>query len=181
MINLKKESLEVFYTNQKRIILNKKILNFIKNKSKLSPKKIVRLCVHKSKKEKIHEMFIIFPKNYYCLPHYHPSEESFLILKGQADIVIFKKNGKLKKIVKMGDLNSGKIFFQKFEKNTIHLLIVRSKFLYFKEVKKGPFSKRGMKKPYWCPNNQKDEKGFFKSLNSRLKKIKKNSPLIINK
>ena len=32
MINLKKESLEVFYTNQKRIILNKKILNFIKNK-----------------------------------------------------------------------------------------------------------------------------------------------------
>ena len=40
MINLKKESLEVFYTNQKRIILNKKILNFIKNKSKLSPKKL---------------------------------------------------------------------------------------------------------------------------------------------
>ena len=94
--------------------------------------------------------------------------------------MIFKKNGKLKKIIKMGDLNSGKIFFQKFEKNTIHLLIVRSKFLYFKEVKKGPFSKRGMKKPYWCPNNQKDEKEFFKSLNSRLKKIKKNSPLIIN-
>tara|TARA_B100002051_G_C16458310_1_gene497208 strand:+ start:26 stop:559 length:534 start_codon:yes stop_codon:yes gene_type:complete len=173
MIRFQKESPEVLYSRQKNIILNKRILSFLKGKLKLSSKKIIRLCIHKSKKDKIHEMFIIFPKNYYCLPHYHPTEESFLILKGLADIIIFNNKGKIKNVVRMGDLNTGKPFFQKFKKNTIHLLIVRSKFLYFKEVKKGPFTKKNMRRPKWCPQNKREEVEFFKSLDFKLKKMKK--------
>tara|TARA_A100001011_G_scaffold400767_1_gene518522 strand:+ start:5281 stop:5820 length:540 start_codon:yes stop_codon:yes gene_type:complete len=179
MIKLKKESPEVFYSKQKNIIINKKIFDFLRKKSKLSPKKIVRLCVHKSKKDKIHEMFIIFPKNYFCLPHKHPSEESLLVIKGLADIIIFTNSGKIKKIIKMGDLKSGRIFFHKFKRNTIHLLIVRSKFLYFKEVTKGPFTKKNMTQPKWCPKNKKEELDFYKNIQLRLKKIKDNSHIFL--
>ena len=127
----------------------------------------------------IDEMFIIFPKNYYCLPHKHPSEESLLVIKGLVDIVIFNNKGKIKHVIKMGDSSTGRIFFHKFKKNTIHLLIVRSKFLYFKEVTKGPFTTKNMSRPKWCPKNKKQEEEFYKILKYRLKKIKNNSPIIL--
>ena len=62
-------------------------------------------------------MFIIFPKNHFCLPHKHPTEESLLVIKGLADIIIFKNNGKIKNIIKMGDLRTGRIFFHKLRAN----------------------------------------------------------------
>ena len=65
MIKFKKESNEVLYDNSKLTILNNKDLNFLSNKAKLNKKKIIRLCVHKSKKDKIHQMFIIHPKDYF--------------------------------------------------------------------------------------------------------------------
>ena len=173
MIKTKTESPEVLYYNQNELLVNKKILDYLKQKSKKNKKKIIRLCVHKSKKDKIHEMFIIFPRNYFCFPHKHPNEESILVIKGYADIIIFKNNGDIKNIINLGDFSTNKIFFYKFRKNTIHLLIVKSKYFYFKEVTKGPFKKKNMSKPLWCPTeNKKEISKFLKILKKKISEYK---------
>ncbi len=91
-------------------------------------------------------MLIIHPKNYYVPPHMHNREESMLILKGSVDVVVFDRLKKIKKIIKMGDLNSGKTFYYNLPKKTLHTLIIKSNFLFFLEITRGPFKKKNMQK-----------------------------------
>ena len=146
MIKFRKESNEVLYNTTKLPLLNKTQYDFLKKLAKKNKKKIIRLCVHKSKKELIHQMFIVHPKNYYVQPHFHNREESMLILSGKVDVIIFDRKGNKKKIINMGDFNSGKIFYYKLPKNTLHTLIIRSKILFFLEITRGPFQKSNMTK-----------------------------------
>ena len=142
-MKFKKESKEVLYNTSKFLLIDKKKYKYLKNLMKKNKKKIVRLCVHKSKKDLIHQMLIIHPKNYYVPPHMHNREESMLILKGSVDVVVFDRSKKIKKIIKMGDLNSGKTFYYNLPKNTLHTLIIKSNFLFFRD-----YSRTIQKKKY---------------------------------
>lgn len=146
MIKYKKESKEVLYNKLNLLTLTKKDLNFLVKKAKKNKKKIIRLCVHKSKKEIIHQMFIVHPKNYYVQPHKHNREESMLILKGKVDVIFFNKFGKIYRKIEMGEYNTGKAFYYKLPKNTSHTLKIKSKNLIFLEITRGPFKAKNMKK-----------------------------------
>ena len=64
MIQYKRESNEVLYDKSELTILNNKDLNLLSKKAKLNKKKIIRLCVHKSKKDKVHQLIMSFCKRY---------------------------------------------------------------------------------------------------------------------
>lgn len=149
MLSFKKESNEVLYNNIGFPKLSKKDINFLIKKAKKNRKKIIRFCVHKSKKDKIHQMFIVHPKNYLIKPHCHKQEESMLVIKGIVDVIIFDNFGNIKDTIKMGDSLSGKIFYYKLPKNTFHTLIIKSNNLFFLEIAHGPFKKENMKIPNW--------------------------------
>ena len=146
MLKFKKESAEVIYSKDKLLTLSRKDMSFLEKKSLHSKKKIFRLCAHKNTKDKIHQMFIVHPKNYFVHPHKHKNEESMFVLKGSVDIVLFNNHGKIKKVIKMGDYLSSKTFFYKLPRNTFHTLIINSKKLVFFEITKGPFSRKNFKK-----------------------------------
>ena len=99
MIKTKKESPEVLYSLNKYTTLNKKDLLTLQQKGLRNKKRIIRLCIHKSKKDLVHEMFIVFPKSYYCKPHKHTTEESMSVIMGRADVILFKNNGEIFKII----------------------------------------------------------------------------------
>ena len=173
MIKFAYESPEVIYGKDKLLTLCKKDSGFLIKKSKNSKKKIFRLCVHKNKKDHIHQMFIVHPKNYFVHPHKHKNEESMFVLKGSVDIVLFNEKSKVKKIIRMGDYNSGKIFFYKLPKNTFHTLIINSKKLIFYEVTKGPFSKRNSKKANWFLKDDFQNKSkFIRNLKNKIRALK---------
>ena len=137
---IKKINNEIFYSNQKLPILSKNLINFLvkralKNKSQKS-----RLCTHKNEKDKLHEMFVVHTKRYSVQPHFHLNKsESLFVLHGSANLLIFDKNMKVKKKIQLGTYNSGKTFYYRINKETIHSLEIKSKFLIFHEVTTGPF------------------------------------------
>ena len=152
MLKVKKESSKVLYLNQPLAIIEKKYLNYLKKMANRNKEKIIRLCLHKNKKENVHEMIIYHPKNYFVRPHMHPkNSESMLILKGEIDVIIFNKNGKIKNIIKMGDINSGKPFYYKLQKKTYHTLLIKSNYSIFFEISEGAFSKNKNYYPKWAP------------------------------
>ena len=109
-MKIKKESSEVLYSRDKLINLSKINLQKLSLLAKKNKKRIVRLCTHSSKKDKVHQMFIVHPKNYFVSPHMHFQGESMTILKGMVDVIIFDKKGEVIKIIEMGPQTSRKIF-----------------------------------------------------------------------
>jgi len=113
----------------------KKIYFFLKGKKKL----ISRVCLHKNKKSKLHQMLIYQKKNYKSLIKYHPvKDKSYNLLKGSQEIYIYNKNKKLLKIIKLNSKNN--FFFM--EKNTIHSNKTTSKDSFHIETINGPFNKK---------------------------------------
>ena len=177
MIKFKKESTEVIYNSDKLLTLNRKDIKALVKNSLFSKKKIFRLCAHKNIKDKIHQMFIVHPKNYFVHPHKHNNEESMFVLKGSVDIVLFNKVGKINKVIRMGDYYSNKIFYYKLPKNTFHTLIINSIKLIFYEVTKGPFSRKNFKKASFFGNFANNDINKKKQFISNIKKEIKNKKI----
>ena len=106
-------------------------------------------------------MFILQPRTYFCKPHKHIGE-FMSVIKGRGDIILFNNKGEIKKIIEMGDIKSNKTYYYKLEKNIFHILLIRSKYIFFHEVTKGPFKKSNMSTPKWSPGENKENKIFFK-------------------
>lgn len=169
MIKYKKESNEVLYEKNSLKTLSKKDINYLAKKALKNKEKIIRLCIHKSKQDKLHQMFIIHPRNYFVRPHRHNKEEAMFILNGEVDVIIFNISGKIKKIINMGNINSGKVFYYQLPKNTFHTLIIKSKTLTFYEITKGPFNKKNMSFPKWFKsNNKKNILNFKRNLKKKI-------------
>ena len=61
-MKIKKESKEVLYSRDKLVYLSKINLHKLSLLAKKNKKKIIRLCTHFSKKDKVHQMFIVHLK-----------------------------------------------------------------------------------------------------------------------
>lgn len=173
-MKIKKESSEVLYSKDKLINLSKMNLTNLSSLASENKRKIIRLCTHSSKKDKVHQMFIVHPKNYFVQPHMHTQGESMIILKGMVDVIIFNKKGSVIKIIEMGPQTSKKFFYYKLPKNTIHSFIIKSKILIFYEVTQGPFKKTNMICPTWAPKNENEIQIFQKKIKKLIKNFRLN-------
>jgi cupin fold WbuC family metalloprotein len=172
-INYEKSNREVGYLYNKIINIKKKDIKGLILNSNYNPNKKSRFCLHKSKNSKIHEMIIYHKKNYYIKPHKHLGKhESFHLIKGSADVIFFQDNGKIDKIIKMGEYTSSKTYYYRINKAIYHSIVIKSPYIIFHEVVLGPFKKSKTKFPKWAPKNLKDFKNFIKK-NKRYAKKKK--------
>ncbi len=153
------------FTSNKRdfFIIDKKKLAELKIKALKNISNKFRICIHKSNKDLVHEMIVVHTKNTSVPPHMHQKKsESLFVIQGQADLVVFNKLGKVKKILKLGPVNSGKIFYYKIPKKTFHTFIFKSNFFIFKETTKGPFVRKQMIVPKWSLRYKKEILKFKK-------------------
>ena len=152
LINYIKENDEVLYAVDEIKWLSKKDIDNLVQLAKKNIKKRVRICTHNDLNNILHEMFIIHLKDCYVRPHYHlKKSESLHVIKGELDMVLFKDNGKIKKVIEMGSFGSGKQFYQRIDSSIPHTLIIKSDYLVFHEVTNGPFNKRDTIFPEWSP------------------------------
>ena len=112
MIETFKENDEVLYPKESIVTVAAPDLDALKQMAKLNPRHRIRLCAHQTAKDEIHEMIIYHPKGTYVQPHKHiGKDESFHLICGEIDCVIFDNQSNVKQVFPMGDYSSGKTFY----------------------------------------------------------------------
>ncbi len=170
---------EVLRVSGNMIRLDRKDIESLKKKAGRTKRKRIRICIHKSDKDIVHEMFIVHTKHTYIRPHKHlAKKESLHILEGVADILLFDERGKVQKIIPMGDYRSGLAFYMKMETPLYHSMIIYSDCLVFVEITNGPFRKNETLFASWSPDEmdrlevKKYQHKLMKENKNKLRKYK---------
>lgn len=143
---------EVVFVNDGIVKVGRYDIEDLKSKACANLRKRIRLCVHRSTEDNLHEMFIVHTKGMYVRPHKHLNKsESFHVIKGSADVVLFNEEGDIAEVIHMADYSSGGIFYYRISEPYYHSLITRSDAFIFHETTKGPFNKTDTIFAPWSP------------------------------
>ena len=123
-----------FFSRKKNYLANKKIARELIKFSKLNNNINCRVCLHKTKKDEIHNMIVLLNKKNKSYPHQHyKSEEIYHLISGSVKVFIYDKKMKLKDIFTLSKKN---IIF-KVAKKTTHMVKPITKNAIFHEIKLG--------------------------------------------
>ena len=144
---------EVFVTLDSIAKVSKSDIQWLKAKAMGNARERVRLCAHQSTEDAVHEMLIVHTKGAYIRPHKHPNKsESFHIIEGALDIVVFDDSGGVLEVIEMGEYSSGAHFYWRLSESHFHMVIPRSDIVVFHETTNGPFQRATSNVPaHWSP------------------------------
>jgi len=135
--------------------------------AKANNRERIRLCSHYDTDDTLHEMFIVHSSNTYVRPHKHLGKsESFHVIEGRVDVVVFDENGDVCDVIQMGDYASDQAFYYRISTALYHTLLIRTDVLVFHETTAGPFNRKDTVFASWSPE-EKDIAGcalFMKKL-----------------
>lgn len=118
-----------------------------------NPKRRARFCAHRVSSDVLHEMFIVLERDSYVRPHKHVGKaESFAVLEGEADLVMFDEDGTLRQVVPLGPPGGGRIFYYRLANPLYHTFVIHSSRLLFHEVTSGPFRREDTLFAPWAPD-----------------------------
>ena len=131
---------EVLYAEDSIVQIDSLDIAELKSKAKQNPRKRIRVCAHKDIEENIHEMLIVHEKSCYVRPHKHNDKtESFHIIEGKADVILFHEDGSIDQVIPMGEITTGLKFYYRLLPFRFHTLLIHSDVLVFHEITSGPF------------------------------------------
>lgn len=120
--------------------------------AKANSRERIRVCAHHSTNDTLHEMLIVHSKNTYVRPHKHLGKpESFHVIEGRADIVVFDDNGDVRDVIQIGNYTSDHAFYYRISTPLYHTLLIRSDVLVFHETTAGPFNRKDTVFASWSP------------------------------
>ena len=174
MASMRQLNEEVFYSDETIVKINQENIQWLKNKALANTRNCSRLCAHKDINALVHEMLIIHARDAYVRPHKHIGKsESFHVVEGEADIIIFNQQGDIKEVVSMGDYSSGKNFYYRITDALYHTVMITSEILVFHESTNGPFVRSDTIFAPWSPeeDNHAMAKEFMNKLEKQTKEI----------
>ena len=137
MESLEKLNDEVFIERRHVVRFDHRYIDFLKAASIKSSKGRARICMHKNPHEIIHEMLISISNKSYIRPHkHHNKSESFHLVEGEADIILFNEDGNISEVI---PLAVNKNFYYRLDHSCFHTLLIKTPFLVIHEVTNGPF------------------------------------------
>lgn len=164
----------MFYPKQKDFVeIAKKDIDQLRQVAYSNPRQRARYCTHASVDDDVHEMIIYHTKGTYIRPHKHIGKtESFLLIDGEADVLIFDEEGGLTHARNLGKYESGKDLYYRIPESCYHSQIFR-KDTIFHEATKGPFKKKDTVYPEWAPEEggQRLVTDYMKKLNIQVKAL----------
>jgi cupin fold WbuC family metalloprotein len=153
---------EVFTHTEKIIEVGPDWLSRLKAAAGASPLRRARLCLHLNPDAAIQEMILVLCDDVLFQPHRHQNKtESFHIIEGELDLVIFDEAGVPMRIIRMGPVASGKVFCYRLNASLYHALLPRTPFVIFHETTTGPFTKGDAQFAPWAPENSDDLRAFL--------------------
>lgn len=145
---------EVLYSKVAITATDRSDIDLFKQLSSHNPRKRIRLCAHDSPDDRLHEMLIVHERSAYVRPHKHLGKtESTHIIEGLVDVVVFDDDGRIERVICMGDYTSGRIFYYRMAIPAFHTLIIRSDVLVFHETTNGPFDRGDTIFAPWAPED----------------------------
>ncbi len=134
---LQEKSGEVLVCIDEIVALKRSALEKLAQMAAGSPKSRARICAHKDGAATIQEMIILINRASYVSPHRHQSKcESFHLIQGGADIVVFRDDGEIEKVIQFSKDHA---FYYRLDTARFHTIVVRSETIVFHEVTNGPF------------------------------------------
>ena len=158
---------EVLFADDRIVRLEARDIEFLKERARCSKRKQMRLCAHKDIDDKLHEMLIVHSKETYVRPHKHLNKtESFHVIEGLVDVILFDERGKIVEVIRMGDYLSGCEFYYRISDPYYHTLLIRSEVLVFHETTNGPFRRSDTIFAPWAPDESEtvDQKEYMEQL-----------------
>lgn len=143
---------EVFLATGGIVQVRAEDVALVKAKGTTNARKRARLCAHPGPDDKLHEMLIVLDRGTYIRPHRHGSKaESFHIVEGELDVVIFHDDGAVREVVRMGPYSSGKAFYYRVMEPCYHSVLIHTPFALFHETTNGPFNRADTEFAPWSP------------------------------
>ena len=158
---------EVLVSSEPLVCADGLLLTMLKERATRNVRKRVRLCAHGSTDDKVHEMLIVQAKGIYIRPHRHLAKaESFHVVEGTADVVLFDDTGGIVNSIPMGVCSSGRTFYCRIFEPRYHTIVIQSDFFVFHETTEGPLDRSKTEFAPWSPeeDNAADISGFMGDL-----------------
>ncbi len=115
-------------------------------------RKRARLCAHPGPEDRLHEMLIVLDQGTYIRPHRHAGKaESFHIIEGELDVVVFHDDGTIREVVRMGPYGIGKTFYYRLMEPSYHSVVINTPYALFHETTNGPFERGDTEFASWSP------------------------------
>jgi len=158
-MNLRRVNDEVFVSDEPIVRLGGGEIAFLKQQARTNARKRARVCAHKTNDDALHEMIIAISASSYIHPHKHVGKsESFHIIEGEVDVVIFNEDGAILDVIELGEPRSGHKFYYRLTDSIFHTLLVRTDFLVVHEVTNGPLNReRTFLAPFAPPESKVGE------------------------
>lgn len=148
---------EVLYTDDSIVEVDRADIQRLKQAALANPRRRIRLCGHRDVDSTLHEMLIVHTRGTYVRPHKHlDKSESFHVIEGVADVVVFDDSGNVTEVVAMGDYGSGRKFFYRLSDPSFHTLLIQSEFFVFHEITNGPFVRADTVFAPWAPEGKNE-------------------------
>lgn len=143
---------EVLYPAETPVVVDRAFMEELQRQSELNPRRRIRLCAHSDPKDSLHDMLIVHTSGTYVRPHKHLSKvESFHVISGTAEVVLFDDAGRIRRVVPMGPYESGRNFYYRLADAVYHTLVIHTPYLVFHEATNGPFDRADTVFPDWAP------------------------------
>jgi cupin fold WbuC family metalloprotein len=138
-----RKSAEVFVAEGPIAVVGDAEIALLREAADHSPRGRVRINVHPSGDDALHEMFIAIRRESYIRPHRHPAKsEAFHVVHGAVDVVVFDDVGAIRQVVALGE-GAGRAFYYRMSQPFFHTLVIRSELLIVHEITNGPFAPGG--------------------------------------
>lgn len=150
-MKLRRVNDEVFFADDPVVSVGPEEIEFVKRQAATSPRRRARICLHRSEDDALQEMLIAVDARSYVRPHRHRRRsESFHVVSGATDVVLFDEVGKVVERVRLSDDARGVRFFQ-VAAGRFHSLLVRTPIFVLFETTPGPFVRNETEYAAWSP------------------------------
>ena len=148
------KSPEVLCSNGPLSFFDRAELTKFRTRADINERGRVRLCAHQTTDDLLHEMLIVHNRGAYVRPHKHiDKSESIHIIEGLVDLILFDDNGDVSRLLRLGDYQSGRLFYLRMATPIFHMFIIRSETLIFHETTNGPFNRSQTVFAPWSPSD----------------------------
>lgn len=134
---------EIIINSLEILEVTPEIINDLKQKALMSPRKRSRLCMHHTTNHLTQEMLIVFHGDSYMPPHRHPygKSESYHVVEGTMMVYLFDDAGRMIQNFEMEKAGGRKTFLCRLSDNVWHMPVPTSEWLVYHEIYTGPFEK----------------------------------------